>query len=52
MRSEEEDRAKVEKLRLAIAEGFKGPFRDGPTVMAELKERVQRRAAAKKNAGL
>ncbi len=43
---EREDEAKLEALRLAIIEGEKGPLRDGPTVMAEMRERVRRRAEA------
>jgi antitoxin ParD1/3/4 len=43
---EREDEAKLEALRLAIIEGEKGPFRDGPAVMAEMRERVRRRAEA------
>jgi putative addiction module CopG family antidote len=42
--SDLEDQAKVEALKVAIAEGFEGPFLDGPTVMAEMRERVRRRA--------
>jgi antitoxin ParD1/3/4 len=42
--SEEEDKAKVEALRVAIAEGLRGPFNDGPTVMADMRERVRLRA--------
>jgi antitoxin ParD1/3/4 len=41
-----EDQAKVEALRTAIADGLEGPFLDGPTVMAEMRERVRRRAEA------
>ncbi len=41
-----EDQAKVEALRNAIADGLEGPFADGPTVMAEMRERVRRRAEA------
>lgn len=44
MQADLEDKAKVKALRSAIAEGLKGPFRDGPTVMAEMRERVRRRA--------
>jgi antitoxin ParD1/3/4 len=44
--SELEDQAKVEALKAAIAEGLEGPFLDGPTVMAEMRERVRRRAEA------
>lgn len=44
--SELEDQAKVEALRAAIADGLEGPFRDGPTVMAEMRERVRLRAEA------
>lgn len=42
--AEEEDKAKVEALRTAIAEGLKGPFIDGPAVMAEMRERARLRA--------
>jgi antitoxin ParD1/3/4 len=42
--SEEEDKAKVEALREAIAEGLQGPFSDGLTVLAEMRERVRLRA--------
>jgi antitoxin ParD1/3/4 len=42
--SELEDQARVEALRTAIADGLEGPFRDGPTVMAEMRERVRLRA--------
>jgi antitoxin ParD1/3/4 len=44
--AELEDQARVEALRAAIAEGLKGPFLDGPTVMAEMRERVRLRAEA------
>jgi len=44
--SELEDMAKVEALKVAIAEGLKGPFLDGPTVVAEMRERIRRRAKA------
>ena len=44
--SEEEDKAKVEALRVAITEGLQGPFLDGPTVIAELRGRVRLRAEA------
>jgi antitoxin ParD1/3/4 len=44
MQAELEDKAKLEALKVAIAEGLKGPFFDGPTVMAEMRERVRRRA--------
>ena len=44
--SEEEDKAKVEALRVAIAEGLQGPFLDGSTVIAELRGRVRLRAEA------
>jgi hypothetical protein len=37
-------RAKLEKLRELIAEGDEGPYVDGPTAMAELRERLMRRA--------
>lgn len=43
-RSEMEDEARVKALRTAIADGLEGPFRDGPTVMAEMRERVRLRA--------
>jgi len=43
-RSELEDRAKVEALRTAIADGLEGPFRDGSTVMAEMRKRIRTRA--------
>jgi antitoxin ParD1/3/4 len=42
--SELEDEARLRALRAAIADGLKGPFRDGPTVMAEMRERVRLRA--------
>lgn len=41
-----EDRAKVEALKVAIAEGLEGPFVDGPTVIAEMRERIRLRAEA------
>ncbi len=41
---EREDHAKLEALRAALEEGEKGPFRDGPTVMAELRDRIRSRA--------
>ena len=44
--AELEDQARVEALRAAIAEGLKGPFLDGSTVMAEMRERVRLRAEA------
>ncbi len=44
--SELEDQAKVEALRTAIADGLEGPFRDGPAVMAEMRERVRLRTEA------
>jgi Arc/MetJ-type ribon-helix-helix transcriptional regulator len=37
-------RAKLEKLRELIAEGEEGPYLDGPTAMAELRERLMQRA--------
>jgi antitoxin ParD1/3/4 len=46
MQSEAEDQAKVEALKVAIADGLQGSFLDGPTVMAEMRERVRRRAEA------
>jgi antitoxin ParD1/3/4 len=42
--SEEEDKAKVEALRVAITEGLRGPFSDGPTVIEDMRERVRLRA--------
>lgn len=48
MQSEAEDRAKVEALKLAIAEGMEGPFFDGPTVIAEMRELIRGRAEAKR----
>jgi antitoxin ParD1/3/4 len=44
--SELEDRARVEALKVAIAEGFQGPFLDGPAVIAEMRERIRQRAEA------
>ena len=44
MRADEEDKAKLEALKIAIAEGLKGPFLDGPTVIAEMRELVRRKA--------
>jgi antitoxin ParD1/3/4 len=44
--SELEDQAKVEALKVAIAEGMEGPFLDGPTVMAEMRELIRLRAEA------
>jgi antitoxin ParD1/3/4 len=41
-----EDQAKVEALKVAIAEGLEGPFLDGPTVIAEMRELIRRRAEA------
>ena len=41
-----EDQAKVEALKVAIAEGLEGPFLDGPTVIAEIRERIRLRAEA------
>jgi antitoxin ParD1/3/4 len=46
MQAELEDQAKVEALKVAIAEGLEGPYLDGPTVMAEMRELVRRRAEA------
>ncbi len=43
---EREDQAKLEALRAALEEGEKGPFRDGPTVMAELLDRIRSRTEA------
>jgi len=42
--SELEDQAKVEALKVAIAEGLEGPYLDGPTVIAEMRERIRQRA--------
>jgi antitoxin ParD1/3/4 len=44
--SELEDLAKVEALKVAIAEGMEGPYLDGPTVMAEMRELIRSRAEA------
>ena len=44
--SDLEDQAKVEALKVAIAEGLEGPFLDGPTVIAEMGERIRQRAEA------
>jgi antitoxin ParD1/3/4 len=44
--SELEDQAKVEWLKGAIAEGMEGPFVDGPTAIAELRELIRARAEA------
>lgn len=41
-----EDQAKVEALKVAIAEGMEGPFMDGPTVIAEMRELIRQRAEA------
>ena len=41
-----EDQAKVEALKVAIAKGLEGPFFDGPTVIAEMRERIRQRAEA------
>jgi hypothetical protein len=38
---ESTEQAKLEALRAVIAEGLEGPFFDGPTVMAELRERIR-----------
>lgn len=46
--SEEEDKARVRALRRAVAEGFRGPVLDGPTMMAELRERIRTKAVASK----
>lgn len=46
MQSELEDQAKVEALKVAIAEGLEGPFFDGPTVMEEMRQRIRQRAEA------
>lgn len=42
--AEEEDKAKVEALRTAIAEGLEGPFLDGPTVVSQMWKRIGLRA--------
>ncbi len=42
---QEEQRLKLEALRVAIAEGMKGPFHDGETVLAEVREAIRKRAA-------
>ena len=44
--SEAEDLAKVEALKVAIAEGLEGPYLDGPAVIAEMRERIRMRAEA------
>ena len=44
--SELEDKARVEALRTAITDGLEGPFRDGATVMAEMRTRIRARARA------
>jgi antitoxin ParD1/3/4 len=44
--SELEDLAKVEALKVALAEGMEGPYLDGPTVMAEMRELIRSRAEA------
>jgi antitoxin ParD1/3/4 len=41
-----EDQAKVEALKVAIAEGLGGPYLDGPTVIAEMRELIRQRAEA------
>lgn len=41
-----EDQAKVEALKVAIAEGLEGPYVDGATVMAEMRELIRERAEA------
>jgi putative addiction module CopG family antidote len=41
-----EDQAKVEALKVAIAEGMEVPFVDGPTVMAEMRELIRQRGEA------
>lgn len=50
-RDEMEDQAKLEALRAALEEGDKGPFRDGPTVMAELLDRIRLRAEEHRKKG-
>ena len=37
----QEDEATFEALRLAITKGEKGPFRDGPAVLNQLRERIR-----------
>ena len=46
MQADAEDQAKVEALKVAIAEGMEGPFMDGPTVIAEMRELIRQRAEA------
>ena len=46
---EREDQVKLEALRAALEEGERGPFRDGPTVMAELLDRIRSRAKTHKS---
>jgi antitoxin ParD1/3/4 len=46
MQADLEDQAKVEALKVAIAEGMEGPFVDGPTVIAEMRELIRQRAEA------
>jgi antitoxin ParD1/3/4 len=41
-----EDHARVEALKVAIAEGLEGPYLDGPTVIAEMRELIRQRAEA------
>jgi antitoxin ParD1/3/4 len=44
MQADLEDQARIEALKVAIAEGFEGPFVDGPTVIAETRDLIRRRA--------
>ncbi len=46
--SEEEDKARVQALRRAVAEGFRGPVLDGAAVMTELRKRIGASGAATK----
>jgi antitoxin ParD1/3/4 len=41
IQAEEEDRAKVAALRVAVAEGMLGPAIDGPAFMAELRRKAR-----------
>ena len=51
--SDEQDRkeAALTKLRLMIAEGEKGPFRDGEEFFAELEAELRQRIADRKTEG-
>jgi antitoxin ParD1/3/4 len=46
MQADLEDQAKVEALKAAIAEGMEGPFLDGPTVIAEMRELIRQKVEA------